>query len=214
MESLLFGYGSLISPIDLLSKIQNPDELSDAYKTAGEPYVLECELDEWKKSDQTLRQIPVKLYGFQRYYSKPSVRGGAVLEAVHTGNQDDWINGVLIDGLTRNQYDRIASTEPGYNKLEIKHPCIKFYNGKDQQAYNDVAIEIFVRTVSPSDLTIDVQRNEIYHQRIKFGIRLLEEVYDTEILSKFLHDFQESTYELKNGFEEQNQFVTIKDNNQ
>lgn len=212
MDALLFGYGSLISPVSLVSKIRDPDTLSEVYETDGEPYVMDEELEAWREFQGEVERTPAKLYGFRRYYSKESIRGGAVLQGVRTADPADWINGILIHNLTEDQYENIVSTEPGYSRYELADPDIEFYDSGDAAEYSDDPVEVFVLDADPSDLSIAVRRNRVYHGRITAGIRLLEEEYDESVAERFLEDFRESTFELARDASGPDDFVTVAEN--
>lgn len=208
----VFGYGSLISPINLISKIRKPDTLSEAYTAASEHSVLPKEREAWHDADLNIEFTPAIIRGFKRYYSKESVRGGAVLEAVQTGNPEDVMNGVVISNLTHEQYDNITATEPGYRQVTLENPAIEFYSASDQSKYSDDPLRLFVRDTAPDAITTTVRRNEIYHERILDGIELLNQEYDRSIAKEFLDDFLHMTYELDQEATASDEFVTVAEN--
>lgn len=208
----VFGYGSLISPINLISKIRDPDTLSEAYTAASEQYVLPEEREAWTEADLNIEYTPALIRGFKRYYSKESVRGGAVLEAVQTGNPDDMMNGVVISNLGQEQYDNITATEPGYRQVTLETPSIEFYAAEDRTTHGNEPLRLFVRDIDPDDLTTTVRRNETYHERILDGIDLLEREYDRTVAEEFLEDFLHTTYEVDEDAVASSEFVTVAEN--
>lgn len=145
--------------------------------------------------------IPVKVQGFRCYYSVKSDRGNTMLEIIRTENNDDWINGILIQGLSDSEYDQISSTESPYGYKEIKNPRLDLYN-LDNLSVDKHKIESFrsfIRHNSTEDINATNPRNEIYDKGIRKGIQLLGNEFDNKFAKKFLKDFDKTTYEMNDG---------------
>lgn len=202
----VFGYGSLILPTSLVSRfVDLEEEVDPIYE---EELGLEDEgltRDEaeqaWEEVQQDIDVLPIKVPGFQRRYSYESHRGGAMLEAEYTGNDEDYINGVLVTGLSEERKQEMDSTEDGYQRIEVPADDIDHYLSDEQLEEMDVDlpenIEIYVAEEDSElfDQQTDRTRNETYHARIMKGIEMLGEMFGEDVAQNFYEDFLDSTYE-------------------
>lgn len=205
-ENAVFGYGSLILPTSLVSRfVDLEEEVDPIYE---EELGLEDEgltRDEaeqaWEEVQQDIDVLPIKVPGFQRRYSYESHRGGAMLEAKYTGNDEDYINGVLVTGLSEEKKQEMDSTEDGYQRIEVSADDIEHYLSDEQLDELDVDlpenIEIYVAEEDSElfDEQTDRTRNETYHARIMKGIEMLGEMFGEDVAQNFYEDFLDSTYE-------------------
>lgn len=202
----VFGYGSLILPTSLVSRFV---DLEDGVDTIYEDELgLEDEgltrneaEQAWEEVQQDVDILPIKVPGFQRRYSYESHRGGAMLEAEYTGSEEDYINGVLVTGLSEEEKKEIDSTEEGYRRVEVPSEDIEHYLSDNQLDELDVDIpeniEIYVAEEESElfDDQTDRTRNETYHARIMKGIEMLGEMFGEDVAQNFYEDFLDSTYE-------------------
>lgn len=205
-ENAVFGYGALILPTSLVSRFVDLEEDVDPI------YEEELGLDDedltrdeaeqaWHDLQQDLKVLPIKVPGFQRKYSYESPRGGAMLEAEHTGNDEDYINGVLVTGLSEEKKKEIDDSEEGYQRIEVPLDDVEHYLSDEQLNDLDLElpenIEIYVAEEDSEhfDDETDRTRNKTYHARILKGIEMLGEMYGEEVAQSFYEDFQDSTYE-------------------
>lgn len=111
----IFGYGSLILPTSLIGRFKEIETpLSEIYSKELEEsdydeLIRDEAIEKWEQLKETLTIIPVKVYGFERYYSVESDRGGTMLEARYTGDSSDFINGVIVQNLTEEQRASVDS---------------------------------------------------------------------------------------------------------
>ena len=196
----VFGYGSLILPTSVMARFE--DEVGPAkplYKEGleyGEKGILrEKAVEAWeeeKQKENRIEMIPVKIEGFRRNYTWEKY-GGTMLEAEHTGNPEDIINGVVIQNLNDEQYNSIASSEEGYGVQEIQPEDIETY-------INNTEIEKPVTIYTESDdersnFMTSRTRSSTYHGRILEGIDMIKDQHGKEIADEFRKDFVKNTYE-------------------
>lgn len=125
--------------------------------------------------------IPVKIQGFKRSYSIKIRR----LNCIYTGNKEDFVNGVIINGLDKKQLNKISSTEKGYSLREIGKEDISFYS---QEPSGDFDVNIYVADQDNLEEGFS-DRNKIYHKRVLAGIQFLKLKYNNEIAQEFYEDF-------------------------
>lgn len=213
----LFGYGSLILPTSLVSRFEDIDPAIERVydETTSETIRTEA-LEKWETLRDRITYVPAKIRGFRRYYSLASDRGGTMLVAVRTDDPADWINGVLVFGLTDEERGQIAATEPGYEHAVVRNPRLEYYVDPDEIDRPAVdrtdRITLFANSTVPDPTSVDHPRNEVYHRRIVTGIQMLGETYGSDVAKAFYDDFCETTYEIPqdgSGAE----FTTVKANN-
>ena len=200
IEEETFGYGSLILPTSV--KARYTDEIGPAKPKyeQGLEYEDEDLLRETAEQlwEQDLQEgadfipIPVKIPGFKRNYTWEKY-GATMLEAEHTGNPDDMINGVILKGLSKDQTEQINSSEDGYNIHEVPPEQIEPY-------IDNIEIEnpVTIYTESSderSNFMTSRTRSNTYHDRIMRGIDMLEEIHGEETINEFRDDFLNHTYE-------------------
>lgn len=201
-----FGYGTLILPTSIISRFEKIKGRSiyEIYnKNIGynnDKLIRDEAISKWLEYKDKIKLIPAKLYGFKRFYSKKLNHiDRCVLEAIQTKNKKDWINGILIHGLTKKQKESITKTEKGYKNKVIKNPSIEFYNNIDNNVIgtkHPERIEIFLRDSDENEIKPICPRNQTCHGRIMFGIDMLGEIYSHKLVKKFKEDFEKTTYEV------------------
>ncbi len=201
-----FGYGTLILPTSIISRFEKIESRSiyEIYnqniRYNDDKLIRDEAISKWLEYKNKIRLIPAKLYGFKRFYSKKLKHiEGCVLEAIQTKNKEDWINGILIHGLTKKQKESITKTEKGYKNKVIKNPSIEFYNNIDNNYIETKlpeGIEIFLRDSDKNEIKPICPRNQTCHDRIMFGIDMLGEIYSYKLIQKFKEDFEKTTYEV------------------
>ncbi|QKQ98047.1 hypothetical protein GKQ38_00715 [Candidatus Nanohaloarchaea archaeon] len=198
MSKSTFGYGSLILPTSVIARFDDDigpaKPIYDEGKTLGDEGLLRDEaVEAWKnekEKDDGIEMVPVKIPGFRRNYTLEKY-GGTMLEG-ESGDRDDFINGVVIRGLTDEQYEGIASTE-NYGSEEVPPEEIESYvDGLEI----DEPVTLYTESVDDrSDYFTSRTRQPTYHARILKGIEMLGEMYGEEVAQEFLDDFEENTYE-------------------
>ncbi len=211
----LFGYGSLILPTSLVSRFVNVSPtIDEVYDGVTDGTIRPDAVEKWENRRDRIRYLPAKIRGFRRYYSLESRRGGAMLEAVRTDDPDDWINGMLVFGLTPEEREQIARTEEGYDCSEVRDPELSYYVDPERIGPYDVGavdvIELFSSTHRPDPKTVVRPRNDVYHDRIVMGIMMIGEIYGSEVATEFYDDFRETTYEI--AYDDASRFNTVKEN--
>lgn len=218
----IFGYGTLILPTSLISRfedIQNKSifEIYNQNRRYKDDQLIRDEaISIWLKYKDKIKLIPAKLYGFKRFYSKQLEHiEGSVLEAIHTKNKEDWINGVIIYGLNKNQKNSITKTEKGYKNKVINQPSIEFY--VDNNKINDFdikppdKIEIYLKESDEKEIKPIRPRNQTCHDRIMYGIDMLGEIYSYKLVKNFKEDFEKTTFEV--SYKDLNKVNTVFRNN-
>jgi len=223
----IFGYGSLILPTSLVSRFvdleQTVDEIYEAdlgctgqegeeSQIVDEIYNNERGLEDenlireeaeeaWKELKEDINLLPVKMPGFRRTYSFESSRGGAMLEAEYTDDESDYINGIVVTGLSEEQRKKVDSSEEEYQRIRVPLENVEHY--LDDAALREMElelpkhIEIYVAKDEHEmfDKKTSRTRNETYHARIMKGIEMLGEIFGEDFAQGFYEDFLESTYE-------------------
>ena len=211
----LFGYGSLILPTSLVSRFENVSPtLDDVDSGATSGNIRADALKKWEEREGRIRYLPAKIHRFRRYYSLESKRGGTMLEAVRTDDPDDWINGVVVFGLTSEEREQIARTEEGYDCSVVRNPELSYYVDPEPIEPYDAdavtAIELFASRRRPDPEAVVRPRNEVYHDRIIMGIMMIGEMYGSDVATEFYSDFCETTYEV--AYDDAGCFNTVKEN--
>lgn len=213
----IFGYGSLILPTSLVSRFEDLNtNIEDVYQGDTDKNIRADALTRWEERRDRIRYVPAKIWGFRRYYSLESDRGGTMLEAVRTNDAEDWINGVLIFGLTAEEEEQIKQTESMYEYTDIHNPKLEFYVANDEVPgieLDDVDnIRMFANTNVSSKICAEFPRNQTYHSRIITGIMMIGEMYESDLATRFYEDFCESTYEMAYDSTGASEFNTVQEN--
>jgi hypothetical protein len=184
-DNTVFGYGSLILISSILSRFKDFSiDTSYIYSKndLSKSYIRSKAIIEWE--DSNLNIIPCQINGFKRSYCLDSRRGGKMLGCTRTDNKSDYVNGVLISGLSDEQLEKISSTEDKYDISSFKKSNFSFYN---EIPSGDSNIKIYtLKSISNGCFE---ERNRIYHNRILGGIKLLKNRYDKELVEEFYNDF-------------------------
>jgi len=202
----IFGYGSLILPTSLVSRFVNLEQSVDEIYEKGlgledEGLVREEAEEAWEDLKENLDLFPVKILGFKRTYSFESPRGGAMLEAEYTDDESDYINGIVVTGLSKEQMKKVDSSEEGYRRIDVPSEDIEHYLDNDtleeMKHKPPENIEIYVAEDENELFNKKTSRirNETYHARIIKGIEMLGERFGEDFAQDFYEDFVESTYE-------------------
>ncbi|MFD1598250.1 hypothetical protein [Halobellus rarus] len=215
----IFGYGSLILPTSLISRFENVDPtLDDVYEGNTERNVRANALEKWEERRERIVYVPAKIRGFRRYYSLESDRGGTMLEAVRTDDPDDWINGVLVFGLTAEEKNQIRETETPYDYTGVRDPELEYYVDPDRFDEYDVTdiseVRLFANSAESADITAEKPRNGTYHSRIVNGIMMIGETYGSAVATEFYRDFCASTYETAYDSTDATDFNTVAENDE
>ncbi|WP_414837919.1 hypothetical protein ACK3SF_00750 [Candidatus Nanosalina sp. VS9-1] len=217
MEAL-FGYGSLILPMSVLGRFDEElrsriDELREnggASKEFLNYYMSERPVEKWKASD--LHMVPAKIYGLKRSYSLEVYDSGNMLVA-EEASKDEFINGVVIFPLDKNQVDKISETEEGYRTVEKKRDEIESYIPEEKLSEKGVEIpdkvKVYVADEEVEEVNKDTERtrSEPYHQYIVNGIRMIAEEWYTDedqkqkLVEDFMSDFRKTTFEIDENME-------------
>ena len=213
----IFGYGSLILPPSLVSRFEDlSTNIDDVYQGNTNKNVRTDALKRWEERRERILYVPAKIWGFRRYYSLESDRGGTMLEAVQTDNSEDWINGVLIFGLTSEEMEHIKQTESTYELTDVQNPKLEFYIDENNISRTDLAnvnqVRMFANTINTNEISTEKPRNYIYHSRIITGIMMIDEMYGSDLATRFYEDFCESTYETAYDSEDPSEFNTVRKN--
>jgi len=213
----IFGYGSLILPTSLVSRFEDlSTNIDDVYQGNTDKNVRTDALKRWEERRERILYVPAKIWGFRRYYSLESDRGGTMLEAVRTDNSEDWINGVLIFGLTAEEEEQIKQTESMYDFTDVQNPNLEFYIDENNISRIDLAnvnqVRIFANVTSTDEISTENPRNHTYHSRIITGIMMIDEMYGSDLATRFYEDFCESTYETAYDSEDPREFNTVRKN--
>jgi len=194
----VFAYGSLVLPTSLIARfderISKIDPVYQSRKRYKEEGILrESAVQLWNDEySNRLNVYPAKIPEYVKTYTYDSPRGGAMLDAQYTGDENDWINGLIYTGLTSSEYDGVTSTEKGYTQKQISKSNIDFYA-------DDVKIQNSPRIYSVDQNSLKIlpnkSRNDTYHSRILEGIDFLSEIYNRDVRDEFLSDFLDTTYE-------------------
>lgn len=185
-SNLLFGYGSLILPTSLVSRFNNFDiKTKQIYsKNNSIGYVRAEALMSYENSGISF--LPCKIKGFNRTYTFNSKRGGNMIECSYTGNNNHFINGFMYSGLSKKQLDLISDSEEEHYLEEANTKEFHFY--KNDIKPSNVYINISRNNPSGNSKN----RNQIYHNRILTGIKILKDKYDSNLRDIFLEDFKSS----------------------
>ena len=214
----IFGYGSLILPTSLVGRFinleQSVDEIYEEELGLEDESLVREEAEEaWDELKENLGLLPVRVRGFKRTYSFESPRGGAMLEAEYTDDESDYINGIVVTGLSEEQTKKIDSSEDGYQRIDVPSKYIEHY--LDDETLEEMELElpehIEVYVAEDENALFDKKtrrtRNETYHARIIRGIDMLGELFGEAVAQEFYEDFLESTYE--RNFLTEKKWVTI-----
>ncbi|APE95476.1 hypothetical protein HSR6_1025 [Halodesulfurarchaeum formicicum] len=137
-----------------------------------------------------------------------------MLEVVRTDDPNDWINGVLIFGLTEEEQTQVKMTESVYEFADVRDPKLEFY--VDDVTNVDLTaidrIQLFSKFDTGDQIAATLPRNKTYHSRIITGIEMIDDMYDTDLAKQFYEDFRESTFETAYDSEDPSEFNTVKEN--
>lgn len=214
----MFGYGSLILPTSLISRFESFDTtIGDIYQGKTDRRIRTDAIAKWEQRRDRITYIPARLQGFRRYYSLESERGETMLEVVQTNNREDWINGVLIFGLSEEEEAKISESEAVYDYKTITDPTLDYYIDPDQITNVDLssvdAVKIFAKDADVREISAEKPRNQTYHKRICIGILMIGEMYGGDVAREFYDDFCETTYETAYDSADPSKFNTVAENN-
>jgi hypothetical protein len=209
----IFGYGSLILPPSVICRFdkQLRRKLQKLIQQGGysekflDLYTGDEAVRKWRSSE--LYFVPVKVYGLKRFYSLESAGNGNKL-AAEKSSKDHFINGVVIFPLDQEQAEMISETEETYETLKKSKNEIESYIPEEKLREKGIElpekVEVYVATEDVEEVNrqTDEKRNEIYHQYIQKGTKLIaEEWFETEkeqnkFQKQFLEDFNRTTFEV------------------
>jgi len=209
-EKSVFGYGSLIMPVSTLSRFDSElsEEAEKVMKNSDNRleellkfYLKDKQTEKWENS--SIEFIPAKIHGFKRYYALEREGEGNQLTAVK-GDKNEFINGVVIFPLDKEQFNDLSDTEDFYNKHELNRDNIETYF--DYEADLPEKIILFTGTDHPQiKMDTDTERDPDYHRFIEEGAKLIAEQQFSKteeaerFREKFMEDFREHTYEKHDG---------------
>lgn len=215
MSYSIFGYGSLILPHSVVARfsdeIPSVDHIYEERLRYEEDGIIRAKAEEvLTESYDRLKLKPVKLRGFIRTYTFESERGGAMLETYHTGRKEDLINGLIIAGLNREQFEDINQYESAYDRYRVQPNEFELYNEIGSYSVESESTVYLGGSSEQSNWNTQCVRNQTYHSRILKGIDYLGQVYNSELRDSFWNDFVHNTYEhpstsLEIGYDELNQ---------
>jgi len=213
----VFGYGSLILPQSVIGRFDEEisrtvDEALEQNDEDRSKIILETYLDldeeSWKKYE--IDFIPVKIYGFKRFYEL-EIPGGNMLTVRKSENETDFVNGVIASGITKEQFMKIKETEKAYNTVKVSKKNIEPYLSDSELQENniDVPETVYVFVADDENSAVNhstkEKRNKYYHQYLLEGTDLLsKELFKTTetrkaFSEKFKKDLEQTTYEKDNG---------------
>ncbi|MFB6292522.1 MAG: hypothetical protein ABEI58_03965 [Candidatus Nanohaloarchaea archaeon] len=212
----VFGYGSLIMPTSLIQRFD--EELREQAKKILEERDEDTqdELTELNTSKEALRKleessidfIPAKIYGYRRYYSLEWSESGNQLSVRKTGDEKDFVNGVIATNLSEEQFKKVERSEEPYNSVDVKRKNYDTYPSKTKLDNRGIELPdkatLFVGDMSHPAInpSTDRARNPGYHRAILKGIDVLSDLwYDSdpereEFTREFKNDFLQTTYEM------------------
>lgn len=213
----LFGYGSLMLPMSLLGRFENLNpplnavfdddtDVEDVYdiRSIDEPNPLASEdvtetylrsdaVEKWEQYRDRIQYYPARISGFRRYYSYDQIQDGSMLEAIRTSDSSDWINGMIITGLTPEQHWAVEASETEMEREEIDESDITLYEEVPEPDLS--GCRIFFSDKTKDFISCSSRPNPIYHQRILTGIVLLGRRYGANLAKQFYQDFRRTTFE-------------------
>lgn len=200
-DRAVFAYGSLIAPFSIVSRTRDLsptiDEVYDG--DTDTPLVRQAELDAWWEVADRIDVLPVRVYGFERAYSMESPRGGTMVDVHYTGDEDDFVNGTIISGLTDEELEIVGRSEEPYGLGTYRPPEIEAYPSAAQLAAKDLHVpdEIHTYAYAPDQPPEGPKpaKNRVYHARILAGLGLLADLYDADMKRRFREDFLRTTDE-------------------
>lgn len=209
----IFGYGSLILPPSVICRFdeQLRKKLQKFIQQGGysekflDLYTGEEAIRKWRSSE--LYFVPVKVYGLKRFYSLEGTGNGNKL-AAEKSSKDHFINGVVIFPLDHEQAEMISETEETYETLKKSKNEIESYIPEEKLRERGIElpekVEVYVATEDVEEVNkeTDNKRNEIYHQYIRKGTKLIAEEWfesgkeQNKFQKQFLDDFNMTTFEV------------------
>ena len=209
----IFGYGSLILPPSVIcrfnrqlrQKLQNLIQQGGYSEKFLDLYTGDEAVRKWRSSE--LYFVPVKVYGLKRFYSLESSGEGNKL-AAEKSSKDNFINGVIIFPLEQKQAEMISETEEAYDTLKKSKNEIESYIPEEKLREKGIElpgkVEVYVATEDVEEVNkeTDEKRNEIYHQYIRKGAKLIAEEWfeskkeQNKFQKQFLEDFNRTTFEV------------------
>ncbi len=213
-DHTLFGYGSLILPTSVLGRFipQMQREVAQRLKEQ-EGDRLEIMLD-YFISDEALALlettdlefVPAKIGGFKRFYALETDNQNQLM-IEQSGNDDDVVNGVIVIGLTSEQFTAVDATEKGFETVTRHSDRFDLYIENAVDLPETVPFFIPAMSNPHVNKTTLQHRNPHYHRFIQEGVKLLaQHWYETEteqerFKKEFMADYRASTYErTKNGW--------------
>lgn len=135
-----------------------------------------------------------------------------MLEAYYTGRPEDVLNGVVIAGLTKEQYEAIQTYESAYDEYTINPSEFNFYVDVPEDIEINPCTLYLGENSDQTNWETRKVRHPTYHSRILAGIEQLGEMYTETVSDRFWKEFTDNTYEfphktLELQKEELNQFT-------
>lgn len=194
----VLGYGSLIRPSSIAER-KEPSWTQAAYSSKTDFLIHPDVSERWDEIRDRITAIPVRLSGFERFYSYETRRGGTMLE-LHPGT--DTVNGIIYTGLTDDEHDAIASYEDGYQQVTLSRSSFEPYpvHGLEPHQIPHKVTVYMPDTSQPPEPDTVPRKNAIYHRRILQGIQdELSDLFTPTLASRFRSDFLKSTQEARDG---------------
>jgi len=194
----VLGYGSLIRPSSIAER-KKRSWTDAAYSNDTDVLIHPDVHQHWHNLQERITAIPIKIKGFERFYSYETHRGGTMLE-LYPGS--DTVNGIIYTGLNDDEDDAVASYEDGYRKTSLTRDRFDPYpvqGLKEHQIPQKVTIYLPPEDRPPEPGTVS-RKNAIYHRRILQGIQdELETMFTPTFANRFRADFLRSTQEAQDG---------------
>lgn len=161
-DTALFGYGSLVSPTSTVQRCSDRmDQEFMAYWDERDDTPLVPAYRDFLATDTaaTIRDedydhlafIPGRLDGFKRQYDtlfpNPNDPNGSQLSV--GADDDHWINGVVVTGLTDTEREAIDDTESMYEPVQVPRERFQPYSPIPDDVAEDIPDEITVYVRDP-----------------------------------------------------------------
>lgn len=183
-----------MGPTSLVSRFSNFEPSVEAVYDQGRGTLRESAIEKWKELNERFEFVPVRVTGFKRVYSIPTEKGGTMLELYESGLESDWVNGMLIYGLSQREFEQVRESEEPYDVVNYEKQ-VEVYG--DDGSIEDGRVQGFRTFISQRQSPPDprnLEPNLTYHQRIVKGIDLALEDYPDVVIEQFKADFRSTTY--------------------
>ena len=191
MVNNLFVYGSLINPLSLSSRLSESgitEEIYDNDIGLCDYYDRSEHIELWEElHSEGVTVHDVKIDGFRRTYGLKH-RDAGMLEVRES--KGSYINGIIYEGLSDELFERVSSSEEGYNVKYLESSDFEFYGGEVPTFDTDVACYYPIQG-EPSK----INKHEVYHSNILKGFVFLKENDLVTDFQSFVTDYCETTYE-------------------